>query len=63
MTTPKQYKLGKITNNYAWVIAKRLGPTKSPPYRGYVLDLENGQQLTHRLDGFYYVEQATAKTV
>lgn len=58
MTKPerKEYAVGKITTNYAWVIAKRIG--KSPPYRGYSLDLGNGQMLVNPPQGGFEIRAA-----
>lgn len=39
----KVYPLGIISSNLAWRIAAKLG--KPAPYRGYAMDLENGQML------------------
>lgn len=53
--TLKTYPIGQVTNNYAWIVAKRLG--KRPPYRGYALDLQNGQRLVCPPTGGYFIEQ------
>lgn len=38
-----KYPLGNVTDNKAWKIAATLN--KPAPYRGYALDLRNGQML------------------
>jgi len=52
-TMKKLYPLKEIAFDRAWSIAGKLG--KPAPYRGYALDLQNGQLLTHRLDGKFEV--------
>jgi hypothetical protein len=42
---PKTYPAGPITVAQAWQIAHAIH--KAPPYRGYSLDLGNGQMLVH----------------
>lgn len=49
----KQYPVGEITKARAWTIAGKIG--KPPPYKGYALDLENGQLLGHNPDGKFVI--------
>lgn len=49
-----QYPVGQVSRNYAWLVAKRLG--KAAPYRGYALDLRNGQILTCPPTGGYFIQ-------
>lgn len=46
-------KTGIVSHDRAWAIAGKL--SKSPPYRGYALDLGNGQLLVCRPDGQFEV--------
>lgn len=51
--TKKQYPVGEVSKNRAWTIAGKLG--KAPPYKGYALDLENGQILVNQIDGKFFI--------
>lgn len=43
----------KINDNQAWKLAKQFG--KTPPYRGYAIDLGGGLVLSHTKKGDYLI--------
>lgn len=53
METEQKSKV--ITIDEAWEIAKKIG--ELPPYRGYMLDLHNGQVMTCEPDGKFRIEE------